>query len=164
MTSAHIEELPTAGRRDWGRAAAWAMCLALAVVGLLPYAAVVVVRSPWVRAWATRQTERALREQGIVATYEMSLRVWPLAIELDHLRVDSTDGGTRAVECPRVRVRPKLFSLLAGKLAIDSVELDAPVVRLVMRDGAVAKPLRVCGGISRRAGTARSTCPSRRSR
>jgi translocation and assembly module TamB len=138
MTSAHIEEFSTAGRRDWGRAVAWALCLALAVVGLLPYAAVVLVRSPWVRAWATRETEHALRDQGVVATYEMSLRVWPLAVELDHLRVDSTDGGSPAVECPRVRVRPKLFSLLAGKLAIDAVELDAPVVRVVLRDGAVA--------------------------
>jgi translocation and assembly module TamB len=138
MTSAHIEQFRTPVRRDWVRAAAWAACVVLAAAGLLPYAAVILVRSSWVRAWATRETERALREQGIVATYEMSLRVWPLAVELDHLRVDSTDGGSNAVECPRARVRPKLFSLLAGKLAIDAVELDTPSVRLVVRDGAIA--------------------------
>ncbi len=137
MTNAHIADRPGKRRRDWGRALARVVCVLLAVAGLLPFGAAIVVRAPWVLAWATRETERALRDQGIVATYEMALRVWPLGVELSRVRIDSTDGGDRAVECARVRVRPKLFALLAGKLAIDEVELDAPVVRLVVRDGSV---------------------------
>lgn len=127
----------SAGRRDWVQGLARVLCLVLAVAGVVPFAATLVVRSAWARAWATRETERALRAQGIVASYEMALRVWPLAVELVHVRVEASDGGPDAIECARLRVRPKLFALLAGKLVIDEVEVDSPVVRLVVRNGVV---------------------------
>jgi translocation and assembly module TamB len=79
-----------------------------------------------------------LRRQSIVASYAPSLHVWPLAVELARVRVESSDGGPPALECERVRVRPKLFALLAGKVAVDQVELDQPRVRLVVREGKVA--------------------------
>ncbi|MDP8998635.1 MAG: hypothetical protein M3O46_00810, partial [Myxococcota bacterium] len=113
------------------------LCVAMAIVGIVPFATALVIRAPWARAWATRESEQALRAQGIVATYDMTLRVWPLALELAHVRVDSTDGGAHAVECEHARVRPKLFALLAGKIAIDQVELDGPILRVVVRDGAI---------------------------
>jgi translocation and assembly module TamB len=122
-------------RRDWGRAFARVLCVALALVGLLPFAATLVVRSAWARTWAATETQRLLRDQGIVATYAPSLRVWPLAVELDRVRVESTDGGGDAVDCDRVALRPRLFALLAGKLAIDQVDLDGPRIRAVVRDG-----------------------------
>src|SRR5579883_1042152 len=106
-------------RRDWGRALARTACVLLAAVGAMPFLATLVVRSAWASAWAARETQRVLRDQGVVATYAPSLRVWPIAVELDRLRVESTDGGGPALECDRVLVRPKLFGLLAGKLAID---------------------------------------------
>ena len=101
--------------RDWGKTAARAACLALAIVGLLPFAATVVVRSAWARTWAATQTERLVAAQGITARYAMSLRIWPLAVELTDLRVDSNDGGAPALEAAHARVRPRLFALLAGK-------------------------------------------------
>ena len=124
-------------RRDWGRIIARGLCFALAAVGVIPFATALVVRSAWARAWATRDTERALREQGLVATYDLTLRAWPLAVDLTNVRLESSDGGPRALACDRVRIRPKLFALLAGKIAIDQVELDEPIVRLVVRGGAV---------------------------
>jgi|GEM_PF-331876 len=122
-------------RRRWGRRVAKAVCLLLALVGVLPFAATLVVRSAWARTWAARETARALRQQGVVATYAMALRVWPLAVELTDVRVESSDGGAPALESDRVRIRPKLFALLAGKLAVDEVELDEPHVRAVVRGG-----------------------------
>jgi translocation and assembly module TamB len=122
-------------RTDWGRRVARLACVVLALVGLLPFAATLAVRSSWTRAWAARETSRLLREQGIVATYGMSLRVWPLAVELTNVRLQASDGGAPVLACARARVRPKLFALLAGKLAIDQVEVDEPRVRVVFRDG-----------------------------
>jgi translocation and assembly module TamB len=113
------------------------LCAAMAIVGVVPFATALVVRSAWARGWAARETERALREQGLVVTYDLSIRVWPLALELTSVHLESSDGGSRALECGRMRVRPKLFALLAGKVAIDRVELEEPLVRLVVRNGAV---------------------------
>jgi translocation and assembly module TamB len=124
-------------RRDWGRGIARGLCVVLALVGILPFAATVVVRSAWARTWAAQETERILRGQGITARYAMALRVWPLAVDLTDLRVDSRDGGSPALECAHARVRPKLFALLAGKVAIDQLELDQPRARVVVRDGQV---------------------------
>ena len=148
MTTTHTETpragaretaLPTVRRRrkrrDWGRMLARALCIVLAVVGVLPFATTVAVRSQWVRSWAARETERALRDQGIVARYAVALRVWPLAVELTDVHVDSLGGGAPLLECARARIRPKLFALLAGKLAIDQVEIDQPRVHIVVKDG-----------------------------
>ncbi len=122
-------------RRDWGRVLARVLCGALALIGLLPFVATLVVRSAWARDWAARETQRLLRQQGVVASYAPSLRVWPLAVELDHVRLESSDGGAPVIECNRVALRPRLFALLAGKLAIDQIDLDGPHVRAVVRDG-----------------------------
>ena len=176
MTTIHTDDppradpramaLPTARRRrkrrDWGRGVARTLCVLLALVGILPFATTVVVRSAWARTWAARETEGVLRSQGIVARYAMALRVWPLAVELTDVRVDSSDGGPPVLECSRARIRPKLFALLAGKLAIDQVELDQPRVHVVLRDGKLANlALRRRRG---RAARGRCTLRSTRSR
>src|SRR5580704_18858794 len=101
-------------RRDWGRVLARVLCAALALVGLVPFIATLTVRSAWARDWAARETQRLLRQQGVVASYAPSLRVWPLAVELDHVRLESSDGGAPVLECTRVALRPRLFALLAG--------------------------------------------------
>jgi translocation and assembly module TamB len=122
-------------RRDWGRVVARVFCAVLALIGLLPFIATLIVRSAWARDWAARETQRILKQQGVIATYAPSLRVWPLAVELDHVRVESTDGGAPLVDCNRVALRPRLFALLAGKLAIDQIDLDGPHIRAVVIDG-----------------------------
>jgi translocation and assembly module TamB len=71
----------------------------------------------------------------VVATYAAGLRVWPLAVELDGVRIESSDHGAPALDCTRILVRPRLFALLAGKLLIDGIELDGPRVRAVVHDG-----------------------------
>jgi translocation and assembly module TamB len=125
-------------RRDWGRAVARVLCVALALLGMVPFATTLAVRSNWVRGWAAQATARALRDQGIAAHYAIGLRVWPLAVELTDVRVEASDGGPPVLTCARARIRPKLFALLAGKLAIDQVEVDQPRVHAVMKDGKLA--------------------------
>ncbi|HXX70408.1 MAG TPA: translocation/assembly module TamB domain-containing protein [Polyangiaceae bacterium] len=122
----------------WDRRIARAVCVVLSLLGLLPFLATMVVRSSWARAWAARETQRLLAAQGIAATYAPSLRVSPLSVELDRVIVQSTDGGAPALVSNRVLVRPKVFALLAGKLAIDGIDVDAPQIRAVVRGSKVA--------------------------
>jgi uncharacterized protein involved in outer membrane biogenesis len=122
-------------RRDWGRLLARILCALFTVVGLFPVAATLAVRSAWARKWATEQTRKILQDQDITATYSLEVRLWPLGVELGGLSVASTDGGGPALETKRVSLRPRFFPLLSGKLAIDQIEVDAPRVRLVVRDG-----------------------------
>ena len=131
------------------RSIARVVCVLLALVGILPFATTVVLRSTWARAWAARETEHLLAASGITASFAVALHVWPLAIELDEVRVESTDGGAPLLASERVTIRPRLFALLAGKLAIDQVELDVPRVRAVVRDGQLANlAIKPSGGTS----------------
>src|ERR1019366_8519011 len=122
-------------RRDWGRAFARGLCAGVALIGLLPFAATLVVRSAWARGWAATETQRLLREQGIVATYAPSIRVWPLAVQLDRVRVESSDGRGPRGGGGRAALRPPRSALLAGKRAIDQSDLDVPRIRAVIRAG-----------------------------
>lgn len=124
-------------RRDWGAVLAKILCVVFAVVGALPFAVGGVVRSRWAREWAVRETTRLLREHGIVARYDVALRLWPVSVELTRLEIDATDGGGPVLATPRISVRPRFFALLSGKLAIDQIELDSPAIRVVMAGGKV---------------------------
>src|SRR5580700_4488297 len=108
---------PPAGT-DWGAVVASLLCLAFAAIGALPFLLAGVLRSSWAEDWAAQQTQRLLSDHGVVATYRVGVRLWPVAVELADLRVASTDGGSPALKAPRASVRPRLFSLLAGKFAI----------------------------------------------
>jgi translocation and assembly module TamB len=120
------------GNRDWGALVARAFCLFFAFVGLLPLAFGLVVRSARIRAWAANETERVLRDQHVVATYEVGVTLWPAAIQVRNLTVASNDGKAPALIAKEVSVRPRFFAFLSGKLAIAEVEVVSPVVRLVM--------------------------------
>jgi uncharacterized protein involved in outer membrane biogenesis len=83
-------------------------------------------------------TEKLLRDSGIVATYGVELRLWPVAVELTNIAVQSSDGGPPMLTSQRVSIRPRFFAALSGKLAIDQVEVDAPRARVVIRSGKLA--------------------------
>ncbi|MGH7281349.1 MAG: hypothetical protein ACRELY_07505, partial [Polyangiaceae bacterium] len=117
-------------RRDWGRSIARVLCALFALLGALPVALAMIVRSPWIQKWATDQTTRLLASQGITATYTVGVRLWPLSLDVTNIRIESKDGGAPLVVSKRASVRPRFFPLLSGKLAIDQIDLDAPHVRM----------------------------------
>jgi len=125
-------------RRDWGATVAKLFCVFFAFLGLLPLLLGVIVRSVGVREWAATETERILRSQRLTATYEVGVTLWPAAIQVKNLRVDSNDGKDPALVAARVTVRPRFFALLSGKLAIAEVNVSSPMVRLVTRGPALA--------------------------
>ena len=70
--------------------------------------------------------------QGVVADFGVEPELIPLGVTLTDVRVASNDGGADAVRAERIRVRPRFFALLAGKVVLADVELVAPRVRAVI--------------------------------
>ncbi len=138
MTLSHHSQLPRslAPRRDIGRLFARIFCALFALLGLLPLAAGLLTRWDPIRDWAAGETARVLREQiGLEAQYEVQISFWPLGLELESVTLASSDGGPPALSAQRVSLRPRLFSLLAGRVDAGQIVIDAPALRLVLRDG-----------------------------
>ena len=106
--------------------------MVFAVVGLVPVAVGLLVRTPWARGIATRETRALIAKVGVDASYELDLRLWPLSVSLRDIRVEASDGGTPFLTARRVTARPKIFGLLAGKVVIDQIEIDRPKARVVL--------------------------------
>lgn len=127
---------PPRARGDFGRLVVRALCVVFAVIGAIPLALGLLVRTALVREWAARETAALLqRELGITAHYEVRVQAWPLMVALNRLVVESSDGGAPFLELERVAIRPRLFSLLAGHLDAGDVEILGPRVRAVVKDG-----------------------------
>src|SRR5690606_27290973 len=97
-----------------------------------------LVRIDRVQAWVATETAALLeRELGVEARYELELVPWPLEIAFENLEVPANDGGSAFLTARSVVARPRIFSLLAGKLDFGEVEIEEPVVRAVVRRGAL---------------------------
>jgi len=119
-----------------GRALARLLCGIFAIIGALPLATGLLLRTRPVREWAARETARALAEElGLTATYRVELRLWPIEISLRDLVVPANDGGSPALTAARVRVVPRVFALLSGRLHAGDIEVEAPRGRLVLEKG-----------------------------
>lgn len=131
-----IEPRARAARADPVRLVAQALCLVFGLIGTLPIAVELLLRTEPLRVYAADQTARILREQlGIRATYDVRLRLVPLMLEIEHLVVPASDGGSAALTIASLRVRPRPFGLLAGHLDVGDVEIEKLRARLVVRDG-----------------------------
>lgn len=125
-------------RRDWGRVAVRVLCVLFALIGAVPLALGVLVRTAPVRAWAARETAALLQDKlGLTARYQVHVQAWPLMIGVSHLVLDASDGGPPFLELERMAIRPRLFSLLAGHLDAGEVEIVGPRLRAVVKDGAL---------------------------
>lgn len=122
-------------RRDWGRIVARILCVVFAVIGLVPVGVGLLVRTSWARGIARRETQKVLAKNHIDATFDLTVRLWPLSVGLRNLRVAASDGGTPFLTARSATARPKIFALLAGKVAIDQIEIEKPTARVVLRDG-----------------------------
>src|SRR5262245_34234449 len=124
-------------RRAGRRLVSKTLCGVFALIGLLPILLSLVLKSPWLRAWAVTETTELLQKQGISAHYDVNISLLPLSVTLQNLKVDSKNSSEPAFESERVSVRPKIFGLLAGQIRVDEVDVRAPVVRLAIADGRI---------------------------
>ncbi len=126
------------GPRDWGQILARVLCILFAVIGTVPLAGGFVLQSPPLQRWAARETARLLEQHlGVEATYSVELSLWPLRLAVNDLVVPSKDGGPPALEARTAAVRPRFFSLLAGRVDVGDIELEESRARLVVRDGEI---------------------------
>jgi translocation and assembly module TamB len=122
--------------RDAGRWLARALCAVFALIGLIPPLLAGVTRWQPVQSWAAQETAHLLSQQlGLQASYDVGLALWPLSLELSDVVVDSNDGGAPALRTPRLTIRPRLFSLLAGRIDVGQIAVEEPQLRLVVKDG-----------------------------
>ena len=111
-------------------------CVVFAILGLLPIVAAAIVRTNFARAWAAREASRVLREElGLDATFQAAVQPWPLAILVRDVVVDSTNGTGPALNISQIALRPRIFSLLQGRLNAGDIEIETPHIRLDVRDG-----------------------------
>jgi translocation and assembly module TamB len=124
---------------DFGRAVARFLCAIFALLGAVPLAGAIAIRSKPVLAWASRETARVLEQElGVQASYRVELQLLPLRVALVDVVVPASDGGEPMLRAESVAVRPRIFSLLAGRLDVGDVEIERPRVRVVLRDGKLA--------------------------
>src|SRR6185369_6033442 len=118
-------------RRDWGRMFAQLLCLVFGVIGAVPFGVGLLVRTPPVKVWAARETAAVLaRELGVAARYRVEVQALPFSIGLSDVVVEGSDGLGAALTAARIAVRPRLFSLMAGRLDAGHIEIDAPRARV----------------------------------
>ena len=121
---------------DLGRLIARVLCALFALVGALPVAASLLVRTEPVRRWAATETARVLEvELGVKASYRVEVHLLPLEVALLEVVVPASDGKAAFLDAERVAVRPRVFSLLAGRLDAGDIEIEKPKSRVVLRDG-----------------------------
>jgi translocation and assembly module TamB len=133
-----VSGYPRRPRRDWGRLVAQVLCFIFGIVGAVPLGIGALVRTPYVRNWAARETSAVLqRELGLSARYRVEVHAWPLSLGLSNVVVEGSDTLGAALEVARILVRPRLFALLGGHIDAGHIEIDSPRMRLVVRDGAV---------------------------
>src|SRR5262245_961482 len=125
-------------RRDWGRMIARVLCVLFALSGLVPVGIGLLVRTRWARGIATAETKKAVAALGIEVDFDLEIHLWPLSVGTRDLRVAASDGQGPFLTARRAAARPKIFGLLAGKLLIDEIEIEAPKARVVVRDGKLA--------------------------
>lgn len=123
-------------RFDLGRWFARLLCAVLGLIGAIPLAAGLIVRSEVVQTWAATETARVANQLlGIRASYRTEVRLWPIEIALANVIVESTQPDRPAVTVQRVAVRPRLFPLLAGKLDVGDILIEQPKLDLVVAGG-----------------------------
>lgn len=105
---------------------------------LLPIAAIFVAKTAWARERARTLAIAAVHDElGLNATIErIDVEVFPPAVIARRIVLDHPTEG-RLVAADTLRIEPSLGAMVSGKFDLDSIELNHPVARLIVRDGEV---------------------------
>jgi translocation and assembly module TamB len=126
------------GRSDLGRSVARLLCAVLALIGVTPFLAALLLSSGPLQRWAEKEAARVLaQELGVSARYRVELRLLPLRLAVLDLVVPASDGGSPAVTAESVSVAPRVFALFGGRLDLGEIEIRRPRARLVLEDGKI---------------------------
>lgn len=119
-----------------GQRIAQLLCLLFGVIGLLPVALGLLLRTDAAKARIATETSSVLHQQlGVTASYQVDVGLVPLRLGARDLVVPANDGGGPVLTARSIRVTPRLFALLSGHLDAGDIELESPRARLVFADG-----------------------------
>ncbi len=123
-------------RRKWHK---WAITLVFLIVAV-PFCTVfVLVATPWGRDRMRDAAVSAIHsELGLTATLEhVDVEVLPVPrVVARGIVLDDPVYGTFA-EADGLTIEPSLWALLSGTVDLQTVEIEGPVVNLVLRDGEI---------------------------
>lgn len=126
-------------RLEVGRSLSRFLCAVLALVGAVPIAVGLLLKTDFVRTAAAAETAGLVeRLVGVDASYAVRVELVPLHLVLENVVVRASDGGAPALRARRISVTPRLFSLLSGRLDAGDVEIEESHARIVLRDGELA--------------------------
>ena len=129
-------ELQLRDRPPKRRRVAQGLCLILGIIGAFPLFAGLLLRNSRVQRWTNATSERLLYDNlGLSAQYRATLALWPLELRVSDLNIAASNPGSPALRARSLRFRPRLFSLLAGRIDLGEVQVLRPELRLVIRDG-----------------------------
>ena len=112
--------------------------LIFAIIGVLPILLLVLLGNAWLRDQAQVKSAELIHDLlNLDASFEAKIEWFPFRVVCEHLRVDSIDGGKPALEIEKVSLRPRLFTLMSGKIDVGDIELENPRHRIVLRDGEI---------------------------
>jgi translocation and assembly module TamB len=124
------------GNIDWGQRIALLLCIAFALIGLVPLSGGLVLRSGPAKTWAASETTRLLRQHlGLTAHFQVELSLIPLRLEILNLAVKDTKAAEPAITADLVAISPRFFSLLAGRIDVGDIELENSSIRLDVQQG-----------------------------
>jgi translocation and assembly module TamB len=123
-------------RRDVGKWIARFFCACFAFIGGLPLLAAGLARTSYVRHKAALVVQDLLRQElEVTAEFEIEVHTLPPAIALNAVKVPSTKPGDAFLQIDRILVKPRLFSLIGGRLDVGDIEIERPRIHAVIRDG-----------------------------
>ena len=115
----------------------WLTILGIVAIAL-PVAASFLVRTEAARQWLGARAVEAIHDElGLRATLgSVDVSPWTLTVTATDIVLDDPVYG-RFASADALRIRPSLGAILRGKLDLESIEVDRPTVRLVMREGEI---------------------------
>ncbi|WP_231613836.1 AsmA family protein [Halomonas sp. BC04] len=120
---------------EMNRAARLTSVALAGVVLILAVAGVLLLESTWMREWLERQASQQLGREVEVENHGIGWGA-PVTLQLDEVRIASAEW---AEEQPLARmfelsVTLNVFALLQGRLALDRIVIDQPVLHLIRRE------------------------------
>lgn len=121
-------------RRRWYRRVG----LALLFVAALPLCVLGLAKTGWARRHARELAVRAIHDElGLTARIgDVNLELLPPTVVARDITLDDPVYG-RLATARGLRITPSLVAIASGRLDLDSIELEQPQVRLVVRDGEI---------------------------
>jgi translocation and assembly module TamB len=133
------------GGPELGRIFAGVVLFLLVLVGGVAVALPFTFRVPRVRAWIEAEVAQVVKsETGLDVRVSIDRALWPPGVLVRDIEVASTTPGRPALRAAEARATLRPFSLLSGKVVVDTIEVVAPEIDLELDDGKPANlPLRL---------------------